>query len=448
MTHYYAQPPRPVYGIANVILLFLVVLTTACTTDYTEQLATAPLTVTLTLPSDASINKAGIRVEVKHVGGEAIFVDSTDTSGQAYFTLTPGVYEASATVLRKQGNNSLLSMNGNSGQFVIDGTELQTTTISLTTSKISQLVIKEIYNGGVMKDDGKNFHFDKCIILYNNASTAITLDNLCLGIAAPYNSQANNNWYAADGKLAYESEGYIPVLDGIWYFPGTLQMAPYSQTVINVHGAIDNTLTYPKSINYAHSDYYCMFDPEAGYTNTSYYPTPADVIPTSHYLKAIKIGIANAWALSVTSPALLLFQTEGCTPREFATNVSNMTYTPGAAQTDINKAVKVPTSWILDAVEVFAAAYVSSNVKRLTAAVDAGYVSLTNQHGHTLYRHVDKVATEALPENKGLLVYGYAADANGIDAEASIKRGAHIIYRDTNNSSNDFHERESCSLRN
>ena len=87
-------------------------------------------------------------------------------------------------------------------------------------------------------------------------------------------------------------------------------------------------------------------------------------------------------------------------------------------------------------------------MKRLTADIDAGYVSLTNQLGHTLYRNVDKAATEALSENSGKLVTGYSADPSGIDAEASIKRGAHIIYKDTNNSSDDFHEREKCSLRN
>jgi len=38
-------------------------------------------------------------------------------------------------------------------------------------------------------------------------------------------------------------------------------------------------------------------------------------------------------------------------------------------------------------------------------------------------------------------------DISGIDAEASLKNGAHIIYMDTNNSTNDFHERLKCSLR-
>ena len=66
---------------------------------------------------------------------------------------------------------------------------------------------------------------------------------------------------------------------------------------------------------------------------------------------------------------------------------------------------------------------------------------------------MDEEWTLELPENQGRLVYGYAlgtdgsTDPSGIDAEASMAKGAHIIYQDTNNASEDFHERQKCSLR-
>jgi len=110
------------------------------------------------------------------------------------------------------------------------------------------------------------------------------------------------------------------------------------------------------------------------------------------------------------------------------------------------------TRAFLDGVEVYTTAS-TKNTKRMTADIDAGYVSLTNKLGHALYRNVDQKATEALPENKGKLVYSYAlgvessTDPSGIDAEASMKNGAHIIFKDTNNSTDDFHERVKCSLR-
>lgn len=55
--------------------------------------------------------------------------------------------------------------------------------------------------------------------------------------------------------------------------------------------------------------------------------------------------------------------------------------------------------------------------------------------GYTLYRNVDKEATEALAENEGKLVYNYSlgvgnsTDASGIDAEASLKTEPELFSR-------------------
>ena len=317
-----------------------------------------------------------------------------------------------------------------------------------------QVIIKELYNGGVMLDDGsKNFQFDKCVILYNNCPQRAVVNNLCFGVLPPYNSFGqHDNFYGNDGRLLYEGEGFLPIIHSLWYYPHSLVIEPYSQVVINICGAIDNTQTVSNSVNYANADYYCMYDPEAGYTHTGYYPTPASVIPTSHYLKGIMIGMGNGWTFSVSSPALIVFQTQGITPQEFGNDADNLWY-GNAATTQVNACLKVPSEWVIDGLEVYGSADREKNQKRLTADVDAGYVYLTNQLGHVLYRNVDKEETEALPENQGKLVYNYAlgvddsTDPSGIDAEASMKQGAHIVYQDTNNSSADFHERLRCSLR-
>lgn len=337
----------------------------------------------------------------------------------------------------------------------IRGIEYVQSTVHQEDKNADQIIIKEIYNGGVMLDDGsKSYHFDKCIILYNNCPQQAVVNNLCFGFCSPYNAQGNNNNYSENGKLSYESLGFIPALNGIWYYPHSLVIEPYSQVVVNVHGAIDNTQTVSNSVNYANKDYYCMYDPESGYDHTSYYPTPADVIPTSHYLKAIRYGLGNGWALSNTAPAVYIFQTKNATPDVYATSADNQWYDGGKSHQESGHCIKVPNEWIIDGVEVYTNSKKDDCKKRLTADIDAGYVWLTNQMGHSLYRNVDKESTEALPENNGKLVYNYSlgvdssTDPSGIDAEASIKNGAHIIYLDTNNSTADFHERQKCSLRN
>ena len=143
---------------------------------------------------------------------------------------------------------------------------------------------------------------------------------------------------------------------------------------------------------------------------------------------------------------------QGTDPSTWAENADNTWYDGGTVSAAMI-CLKVPTEWILDGVEVYAAGKMDDNKKRLTAEVDGGYVKLTNYLGHAVYRNVDKEATEALAENAGKLVYGYTlgadgdTDPSGIDAEASMKNGAHIVYLDNNNSSLDFHERQKCSLR-
>ncbi|MDL2222913.1 DUF4876 domain-containing protein [Bacteroidales bacterium OttesenSCG-928-M11] len=129
----------------------------------------------------------------------------------------------------------------------------------------------------------------------------------------------------------------------------------------------------------------------------------------------------------------------------------------GGSTSDVFKRKKVPTEWVLDGIEVFRAGF-DDNSKRLTSNIDGGYVYLSNGKGNTNYRNVDKAATEAIAGNEGKLVYGYSlgteidgvvsTDSSDIDAEASIKNGAKIVYKDTNNSTTDFHQRAKASLRN
>ncbi len=361
----------------------------------------------------------------------------------------------SANVCAQQWNMVITKSDGT--QVTIPAADVQNVTFAqpvLEDQNVDQIIIKELYNGGCPKDAGTGaFQMDKCIILYNNCGQQAVVNNLGFAIGTPYNGHANNNNFNEDGSLVYEAEGFTPAQNGIWYYPGALVIEPYSQVVINCMSAIDNTQTYSQSVNYANADYYCMYDPESGYDLASYYPTPADVIPTSHYLKAIKYGQGTAWMLSMSSPALFIFQVQGMSTADYFNDANNLWYSVGEQQTPVNACVKVPNEWIIDGMEVFDNSRVSDSQKRLTADIDAGYVGLTNKLGHVLYRNVDKEATEALPENAGKLVYNYSlgvdqsTDPSTIDAEASMKQGAHIVFLDTNNSTADFHERQKCSLR-
>ncbi|MFV0522186.1 MAG: DUF4876 domain-containing protein [Mangrovibacterium sp.] len=398
---------------------------------------------------------ADVPVNLTDANGST-YVDSTDAEGLAAFKVPTGVYEASASDSRADEGTAYI-YNGSLSNIDVNSSwdESAALDLGLTASEAGQIVIKELYIGGCPKDDGSgSYYFDSYVVLYNNSTLPASLDNVCLGMVRPYSSTAINQDYV-DGKLFYEAEGWIPAGQGFWYFQDGATIQPGEQLVVALKGAIDHTISYSNSVNLANENNYCTYDIESGFNNTKYYPSPAAVIPTSHYLKAYEYGQGNAWAISNSSPAFFVFNTKDSSPESFGTDDSNLNY-HGGSVTPVQARKKVPVEWILDGVEVFNQGN-DVNTKRLTAAVDAGSIYLTNKLGYALYRDVDKEATEALPENEGKLVYGYAGgtningtestDPSGIDAEASMAAGARIIYQDTNNSTNDFHQRAVASIK-
>lgn len=426
---------------------------------------TSQVKIQLVYPEDFQPTQ-GIKVKLLNTVTHVVFESQTDENGIATFDAVSGIYTISTTESRAIDLQAFI-FNG-TGNLVVSNTDVSNIGVAkainlpLLVSKTSQVVIKELYCGGCQKDDGSGyFQYDSYVILYNNSSEPATLNNVCLGIVNPYNSNGTNNDYVDGTNLYYEAEGFIPAGCGIWTFQAPVTLEPYQQIVIALKNAVDNTTTYKQSINFDNPDYYCTYD-IAVFTNVTYYPSPAASIPTGNYLKAYFYGAGNAWTMSVTSPAFFVFETKDTTPLAWASDADNYCYYNNSS-TAANARKKVPVDWIIDGVEVYAYGN-SANRKRLTANVDAGYVELFNQYGFSLYRNVDQAATEAIPENEGKIVYNYSlgtqnitiggqtvmgtTDPSGIDAEASIKNGAQIIYQDTNNSTNDFHQRSKASLRN
>jgi hypothetical protein len=418
----------------------------SCSDDSDDGQKTYAVIVQLAYP-DGIATKEKIEVSLYSAANSATYKAETDATGKAVFTVIAGVYEASATDKRSIGGVAYIYNGLKSNVSVTDQWNVAIPVdIELKESKTNQIVIKELYVGGCQKDDGSGtFINDKYVILYNNSEAIASLDKICLGVTLPYNSNGTNRDYV-NGVLSYESEGWIPAGTGIWYFTNSVSLEPGKQIVIALNNAVDNTALYSKSINFNNSEYYCTYDLTA-YANTTSYPTPVG-IPASHHMKAYHYGTGSAWVISINSPAFFIFS-----PKEdladFVTNASKTSYYNNLTS-QVRK--KVPVEWVVDGIEVFRKDYTDNN-KRLTADVDGGYVYYTDGYGYTLYRNVDKEATLAIEGNESKLIYSYSlgtetTDISGIDAEASIKNGARIVYKDTNNSTNDFHQRSRASLRN
>lgn len=436
-------------------LLFASVLlfATACSDDDTPDVPkTFEVNVQLDYPDGYQATK-DITITLTNRANSNVIEAQTNKSGLASFVVTTGVYDASATD-RRSGDGVAYVLNGILNNITVTDswTQSESVKLQLAESKLSQLVIKEVFYGGTPKDDGSGtFYNDKYVILYNNSDYPVSLDNVCLAITLPYNPHASNTDYR-NGKLYYEDEGWVPAGNAYWYFRTSVTIEPYQQKVVALENAVDNTVTYSQSINFANAEYFCNYDNEV-YTNERFYPAPSEVIPTSHYLKVVKYGAGTAWVFSNSGPGFFIFAPKGQSKEQFGADESNLDF-----YNDLKDLArkKVPVEWVIDGTEIFVHGS-DTNKKRLNSAIDAGYIHGTRGMGYSIYRNVDKDATEAIEENEGKIVYSYAlgttdveggtTDPSGIDAEASIAKGAKIVYLNTNNSTTDFHQRKMASLR-
>jgi hypothetical protein len=428
----------------------------ACTTKEDDNsVKTYKLTVRVEYP-DGYAPKKDVKVTLRRTGSESADEGHTDATGTVTFTTIAGIHEASASETRVMGAN-IAALNGVTGSIAVTDTRAESDTVRVTmvASKSSALLIKEFYVGGCQDETGKAFTKDAYFILYNNSDSTLRVDNLTFGTCFSLNAHATNNFIVGDA-LVYASDTWLPAAFGVWSIRGALRLEPGEQRVVAMNSANDHTVTVPNSVNLANSAYYAAYDPESGFSNINNHPAPSELIPSSQYLSAIRFSgvTATAWTFSLNSPAFFIFAPEGSLP-DFANNPDNRTLHGTSAS---QAALKVPRSWTLDGIEVFQQGNTDKSVKRLTPDIDAGYAVFTNNKGYTLYRNVNKEATEALPGNAGKLVTGYSdgtsdleggsSDPSGIDAEASIRNGARIIYKDSNNSTQDFHQRKKASLRN
>ena len=433
----------------RILIVFAAVLTTFSCTP-TTQSDVADVTIALEMDGNAYAC-ADKTVTITDLNSSAKFEAMTNADGKAHFKLLPGIFEASVSFQIYESGKTVL-VNGLKSNITIAAGETKNFTLNLIKSQKSAIIIKEMYQGGCKANDGSSrVDHDSYVILYNNTADPVDVSNYNFAFCGLNSYGDEMEDFTVNGELTFEQDGGIPAFQGTWGFKNPVTIQPYSQIVVAIYSAIDHTPTYSNSVDLSNSSYYVMYDPESGWDMATKYFPPSENIPSTNYLKASKYkqeGIA--WSLSVSSPAFFIFEKEDA--HSYVMNPDNHD------TRNFCLAARIPFEWIVDGVEIFGTAYPEDNTKRFTARIDAGKVMHTCFLGYSLYRNVDKEATEALEGNAGKLVYDYtggtsdagipygSTDPSGIDAEKSIANGATIIYKDTNNSTYDFHEREFASL--
>lgn len=391
----------------KILYILTLVLATACmdmrnTDPYEGSLHV--LTVVTRWPS-GDFDREGASVLVEEMNTGSSYASVTAADGNASFSLPNGLYRV--TLNGRSGSDIY---NGSADKVVLSGRDIALD-LDISVSRSGSIVIKELYCGGCKKLPLEgNYQYDQYFILHNNDYQVQYLDSLCFGTLSPYNSTASNPWGEID---------FLPMIQAVWQFPGDgddFPLQPGEDAVICLKGAVDHTAQYPLSVNLNKPGYFVCYN-NTYFPNTTNHPAPGDLISVDRYLEVvIKTGKANAYTISINSPTLVLFRAKGITIEDHVRGTDNVVPVPGSS---VDNVVKVPFDWVVDAMEVFDGTS-SNNNKRLPSAVDAGYVVQTDTYlGRSLMRKTDE--------------------------EASANAGYEVL-EDTNNSLNDFYERERQSL--
>jgi len=430
-------------------ILFIVCAVCATLTLFSCQKDKTPknidFTVALTCEGEA-LAVADIDIDIYDANLTKFSYKSND-KGQANVTLPEGFYTWSASG-QKAVTDTLYKYNGASTAPVEVKEGMGTVNFALNkVVATSSIIIKELYCGGFTDGTISKIGLDGYAILYNNSAVEADATDIVFCLVAPSNGEATNKYYTGS-TLLYESESYdwIPAYSAIWWFTSPVTIPAYSQILVAFFGAIDHTKTYAASVDLSKADYYWMSNQGVSQFTSNNYQV-SENIPQTHYLTCSPINMGTSWVLSSLSPAFYIGKMKSTDAIALINDTEKYDTTLGT--TKAQAVVKFPKAKVVDAVEVWNEAKVSSSKYRFSSNISTGYTPLTNKQGHTSYRNVDKAATEALPENEGKLVttYDKTLDPSGIDAEASMKNGAHIIFMDTNNSTNDFHQRVAASIK-
>jgi hypothetical protein len=367
----------------HLLLLLLLPLgwLTSCSDDE-DELRTATVQVTVRNPENYRESLAKeTRVTLTNTdNGQSQTVNTDDAAGLGRATFTdvlPGTYTVAATrSLTEQQAQQLTGITravvlnaSRSGVSVSTGTSPAPVELQLVGSPMGGLVIKEAYYTGSRTPTGGSYFSDQFFEIYNNSTSVIYLDSLCIADVYGPSGQIN----PATRTTEFQNDVNHTYVSSVWQIPGTGRQHPLQpgQSILIAQDGIDHRAVNSMStVDLSRADWETYNER----------PDGADVdAPGVPNLTRLYFTGGFDWLTTVFGPGIIIFKT---------TNFSQLQQVAIPNSTQPAR-IKVPNSLILDGFEALRDGN-STAFKRLAPSLDAGFVFATDTYaGESFRRRVE-----------------------------------------------------------
>jgi hypothetical protein len=260
-------------------------------------------------------------------------------------------------------------------------------------------IFKEIYYSGSRTTEDKSYYSDQFHEIYNNSGDTLYADGLCIGVMYPTSSKPSP-WSNDDGTVMDD----LPLTFHVWTVPGSGTDHPVypGESIVIAHDGIDHKTdengNVNSPVNLGNADW-------ETYVEISGKDLDAPAVPNLTMMYTTSTSMMD-WLHSVFGAAVVIFRLP-TDWESYVANPDNFMTRPGS--TSSTKYFMINKSHVIDAVEIVRPEEAKRH-KRLPVDLDAGYTYLE----------------------------GGTYCAKSIRRKVKMIVGGRVIYKDTNNSTEDF----------
>jgi hypothetical protein len=384
----------------KLIVISIILLGTIAFSCKDKVTPTYTLQVRLTLPGGFTLATIPDGTEVKLISketGRETVVVTTGGTGTISTVLTEGSYDASSSFTIKVGTDEYV-FNGILNGFLLSKDELVPMNLVLS-KNTGGFIFKEVYFAGSKTADAKTYYSDQFHEIYNNSNETLYADGLCIGLLEQTSTNPNV-WVNADGSVMDK----LPLTFQVWIIPGTGKEHPVlpGKSIVIAQDGIDHKTDVngnPLSpVNLGKADW-------ESYVAASGKDLDAPAVPNMTLIYTTSVSMTD-WLHSVFGAAVVIFRLP--VPWEtFVADANNFKTKPGSTST--TQFLMVDKSYVIDALEIVSPEVVKRN-KRLPIVLDAGYT----------------------------YIEGGTYCSKSVRRKARLIIDGRVIYKDTNNSTEDF----------